>query len=51
MFFLEIPYFPCLFGQTKSIPGIKYRILREGENNYYDSLQSLTYELKLFSCK
>ena len=38
---LEIPYYPCLFGQTKSVPGIKYRILRDGENNYYDSFKSV----------
>ena len=38
---LEIPYYPCLFGQTKSVPGIKYRILGDGENNYYESLKSV----------
>mgnify|MGYP006888784188 CR=1 FL=1 len=38
---LEIPYYPCLFGQTKSVPGIKYRILGDGENNYYDSFKSV----------
>ena len=35
----EIPYYPCLFGQTKSVPGIKYRILGDGENNYYESFK------------
>ena len=38
---LEIPYYPCLFGQTKSVPGIKYRILGDGENNYYESFKSV----------
>ena len=38
---LEIPYYPCLFGQTKSVPGIKYRILGDGENNYYESFNSV----------
>ena len=30
-----------LFGQTKSVPGIKYRILGIDENNYYDSFNSV----------
>ena len=38
---LEIPYYPCLFGQTKSIQGIKYRILRDGKNNFYTSFQNV----------
>ena len=38
---LEIPYYPCMFGQTKSVPGIKYRILGDGENNYYESFKSV----------
>ena len=38
---LEIPYYPCLFGQTKSVPGIKYRKLGDGENNYYESFKSV----------
>ena len=38
---LEIPYYPCMFGQTKSVPGIKYRILGDGENNYYESFNSV----------
>ena len=41
---LEIPYYPCLFGQTKSVPGIKYRILGDGENNYYESFKSVMVE-------
>ena len=45
---LEIPYYPCLFGQTKSVPGIKYRILGDGENNYYESFKSVPY-LYLYS--
>ena len=32
-----------LFGQTKSVPGIIYRILRNDENNYYDSLNSVRF--------
>ena len=41
MFSLEIPYYPCLFGQTKYVPGIKYRILRQEENKYYESFQGV----------
>ena len=40
---LEISYYPCLFGKIKSILGIKYRILRDGDNNYYESLKSVPY--------
>ena len=40
---LEIPYYPCLFGQTKSVPGIKYRKLGDGENNYYESFKSVIF--------
>ena len=38
---LEIPPYPCLFGQTKYVPGIKYRILRHEENKCYESFQSV----------
>ena len=41
---LEIPYYPCLFGQTKSVPGIKYRKLGDGENNYYESFKSVAWK-------
>ena len=47
---LEIPYYPCLFGQTKSVPGIKYRILGDGENNYYESFKSVSSELLKVDC-
>ena len=46
---LEIPYYPCLFGQTKSVPGIKYRILGDGENNYYESFKSVYQEWYWFT--
>ena len=38
---LEISYYPCLFHQTKFVPGIKYRKLRHEENNYYESDESV----------
>ena len=38
---LEIPPYPCLFGQTKCVPGIKYRKLRHEENKYYESFQGV----------
>ena len=47
---LEIPYYPCLFGQTKSVPGIKYRILGDGENNYYESFKSVIYHPLHYYC-
>ena len=46
---LEIPYYPCMFGQTKSVPGIKYRILGDGKNNYYESFKSV-WPYELFPC-
>ena len=36
-----MPHYPCLFGQTKYVPGIKYRKLRHEENNYYESDESV----------
>ena len=38
---LEISYYPCLFRQTKYVPGIKNRKLRHEENNYYESYKGV----------
>ena len=39
---LEISYYPCLFRQTKYVPGIKNRKLRHEENNYYESYKGVS---------
>ena len=46
---LEISYYPCLFRQTKYVPGIKNRKLRHEENNYYESYKGVY--MYLYMCK